>query len=164
MRRRRIVILCAVALLSIACIAWRETIYHIYFAVNRSRVAASAPVATASSPSIAWTESQIIGWHYSLVSSSRVADFGFYETAATANIGGPPEDDLPHLGIKAGDESLMEVRMCGVFWSISPTGELLLAEPDSDYAVTLRLVYIDDRVASVWNATVSEPEVYVRSQ
>lgn len=164
MSRRRTAILCSVALVSLACVASRKTIYRIYLAVNRSRVAASAPLANALSPSVAWDESQIIGWHYSLVSTSRVADFGFYATGATASIGGPPEEDLPHLGIKAGDPNLMEVRMSGVFWSISSTGELMLVEPDSDYAVTLRLVYIDDHVASVWNTTLCEPEVYVRSK
>ncbi|WP_442511700.1 hypothetical protein SH528x_003411 [Novipirellula sp. SH528] len=164
MSRKRTAILCMFAFAGIGVFASSQTSQQIYRAWKRSRIAASAPVATAASPSIPWTEPQIIGWHYSLVSQSRIADFGFSDTTATASIGGPPEEDLPHLGIKAGDKSQMELRMSGVFWRISPAGTLLLNEPDSDYAPELRLVYIDDQVASVWNITLREPEVYIRSR
>ena len=164
MIRKRTAILGMLALAVPGLLASSQMAQQIYRTWNRSRIAASAPVATAACPAIPWAQSQIVGWHYSLVSQSRVANFGFSDTTATAIIGGPPKEGLPHLGIQAGDQSLMVLRTSGVYWRISPTGTLLLKEPDSDYAPELRLVYINDQLASVWNMTLREPEIYIRSR
>ncbi|WP_283433098.1 hypothetical protein [Neorhodopirellula lusitana] len=127
-------------------------------------MAESAPVATATSPSIAWKEKEIIHFHYSLIANSRIANFGFSEKTATASVGGPPIRDLPHAGIKRNDPSVMEVTLFGVYWRISPTGTLLLTNPDEEYSAELRLVHLDDRFVSVWNVTRGEHEVYARTQ
>ncbi|WP_430451812.1 hypothetical protein [Rhodopirellula europaea] len=164
MRRRRATFSWLFALSIVFCIGFSEPLLKIGRALNRSRIAASAPTATDQSPSIGWSEDQIVGWQYSLVSESRIANFGFYAEAGTASIGGPPKTDLPHLGIKAGDPEIMEVEMCGVYWRVTPAGSLSLTVPDTDYSAELRLVYLDDQVASVWNVTRSESEVYIRSR
>ncbi len=154
----------AIVFVAITCFALQKSARQVFNAVNRERWAASAPAATALSPAIRWAPEMIQGWHYSLVSTDRIANFGFASAStATASIGGPPTRDAPHLGIKAGDPSMMEVSICGVYWSINLDGELLLTEPDSDYSARLRLVYIDDRIASVWNATLGESEKYIRT-
>nr|WP_144055215.1 transposase [Rhodopirellula baltica] len=109
------------------------------------------------------TEESLRGF-FNAVPKTRIANFGFFAEAGTASIGGPPKVDLPHLGIKAGDTELMEVEMCGVYWRVTPAGSLSLTVPDTDYSAELRLVYLDDQVASVWNVTRSEAEVYIRSR